>query len=37
LFKDGEELKRVSEVDPSWNNIIKQESEPKQYFLKFDK
>ena len=37
LFKDGEELKRVSEVDLSWNNIIKQESEPKQYFLKFDK
>ncbi len=37
LFKQGQEFKRVSEVDPSWNNIIKQELKPKQYFLKFSK
>ena len=28
---------RVSEVNPSWNDIIKRESEPKEYFLKFDR
>ncbi|MCG2690471.1 HD domain-containing protein [Candidatus Parcubacteria bacterium] len=35
LFKQGQEIKRVSEVDPNWNNIIKRELKPKQYFLKF--
>lgn len=33
---DGK-IKRVSEVKPSWNDVIKQESQPKEYFLKFDK
>ncbi|MFA4871814.1 MAG: HD domain-containing protein [Patescibacteria group bacterium] len=31
------EIKRVSEIEPSWVDIIKQESKPKEYFLKFDK
>ena len=31
------EIKRVSDVKPSWNDIIKQESKPKEYFLKFDR
>lgn len=31
------EVKRVSEVKPSWGDIIKRESKPKEYFLKFDK
>jgi len=31
------EIKRVSEIEPSWSNIIKQESKPKEYFLKFDR
>lgn len=31
------ELKRVSDVDPKWNEVVKQESKPKQYFLKFDR
>ncbi len=35
LFKQGQEIKRVSEVDPNWNDIIKRELKPKQYFLKF--
>jgi len=30
-------IKRVSEVEPSWNGIIERESKPKEYFLKFDK
>ena len=30
-------IKRVSEIEPSWNDIIEQESKPKEYFLKFDK
>lgn len=37
LFKQEQEIKRVSEVDAGWNDIIKQESEPKRYFLKFGK
>lgn len=35
LFIDGSELKRVSKVDSGWNDLVKKESEPKQYFLKF--
>jgi len=31
------EIKRVSDIKPSWNDIIKQESRPKEYFLKFDR
>jgi len=37
LFRDNGILKRVSEVEPGWNDIIKQESKPKQYFLKFER
>jgi uncharacterized protein len=33
-FDDGE-IKRVSEIEPSWADIIKQESKPKEYFVKF--
>lgn len=35
-WRDGE-VKRVSEIDSSWADIIKQESKPKEYFLKFNK
>jgi len=31
------EIKRVSEINSIWVDIIKQESKPKEYFLKFDK
>ena len=37
LFRQSQEIKRVSEVDPSWNNIVKRELKPKQYFLKFER
>lgn len=37
LFKDNGILKRVSEAEPNWVDIIKQELKPKQYFLKFEK
>jgi len=37
LFKDGKETKRLSEANLNWAKIIKQESKPKQYFLKFEK
>ena len=37
LFKQGEEIKRVSEVDESWAEILKNESVPKEYFIKFEK
>ncbi|MBT4277908.1 HD domain-containing protein [Candidatus Falkowbacteria bacterium] len=35
LFKEDKKLKRLSEVDSKWAKIVKQESVPKQYFLKF--
>lgn len=31
------EVKRVSEVDASWKEILKNELKPKEYFIKFDK
>ena len=31
------EIKKVSEIEPSWSGIITQESKPKEYFLKFDR
>ncbi len=37
LFRDTGILRRVSEIDSNWGDIIKQESKPKQYFLKFDR
>lgn len=35
-WHDGK-IKRISEINPSWNDIIERESKPKEYFLKFDK
>lgn len=37
LFNDGKKIKLVSQVSQNWSKIIKQESKPKQYFLKFDR
>jgi HD superfamily phosphohydrolase len=28
---------RVSEIDPNWGGVLKKESRPKEYFLKFDR
>jgi len=35
LFKDGRKLVRLSQADKSWAGIIKRESKPKTYFIKF--
>lgn len=37
IFLDNSKIKRLSEIYPKWKQIIKQESQPKQYFLKFNK
>ncbi len=37
FFRDGEKLKRVSEVDADWAARLPEELKPKEYFLKFDK
>ncbi|MEA3293232.1 MAG: HD domain-containing protein [Patescibacteria group bacterium] len=37
LCRHDGKIKRVSEVNSSWNDIIDQESTPKEYFLKFNK
>lgn len=34
---DHEKIKKVSELDSEWKKILIQESQPKEYFLKFDK
>lgn len=35
LFQDDREIKRVSDVDDKWSEIVKQELKPKKYFIKF--
>lgn len=35
LFLDGDKLKRVSEVDLGWKEVLERESKPKQYFLRY--
>ena len=35
LCQHNGEIKRVSDIEPSWRDVIKKESEPKRYFLKF--
>ncbi|MCX6794625.1 MAG: HD domain-containing protein [Candidatus Falkowbacteria bacterium] len=30
------EIKRISEIEPKWKEIIKREAEPKEYYLKFE-
>ncbi|PJA46302.1 hypothetical protein CO172_03935 [Candidatus Uhrbacteria bacterium CG_4_9_14_3_um_filter_36_7] len=35
LCKHDGKIKRFSEINLSWNDVIKRESEPKEYFLKF--
>ncbi len=37
LFMDKDKIKRLSEAEPSWGKIVKQELKPKKYFLKFEK
>lgn len=37
FFKDGEKLKRVSEVDAAWAAALPEELKPKEYFIKFEK
>jgi hypothetical protein len=37
FFKDGEKLKRVSEVDAAWATRISEGLKPKEYFIKFEK
>jgi len=31
----GGEIKKISEIDKNWAKIVKEESKPKQYFIKF--
>jgi len=37
LFKVGNNVKRLSEADKKWAKIVKEESKPKEYFIKFEK
>lgn len=36
LCRHNSELKKVSEIDTHWAQIVAQESKPKEYFIKFD-
>lgn len=33
----GDEIKRVSDVDPKWEEVVKSESQPKRYSIVFDR
>jgi len=35
LFKTNKKVKRLSEIDKNWRKIVREESKPKEYFLKF--
>ncbi len=37
LFEDKGIIKRISEVDKKWAEVIRKESRPKEYFIKFGK
>ncbi len=37
LFKAKGKIKRFSQVDKNWAKIVKEESKPKEYFIKFGK
>jgi hypothetical protein len=37
LFYKGSEIKRFSELNPSWNVVVNQDLQPKEYFLKFER
>ena len=37
LFMDKGKIKKLSQVMPGWDRIVKQELKPKEYFLKFKK
>jgi hypothetical protein len=36
LCKFNGEIKRVSEIDKDWATVVKRESIPKEYFIKFE-
>lgn len=37
LFFENGNVCRVSDKNPTWKNVVQQESKPKQYFLKFER
>jgi HD superfamily phosphohydrolase len=37
LFKNGPEIKRLSDIDSGWKKILALESTPKVYFIKFER
>lgn len=36
LFLDDNKVKKISEVNSEWKDILARESQPKQYFLRYD-
>ena len=37
LFMDGDLMKRVSDVDSEWKQIIQTKPKAREYFLKFER
>ncbi len=35
LFKKDGKIFRVSDIEPKWKKVVKNESSPKEYFIKF--
>jgi len=36
LFWEDGEIKRVSDIDPNWKEVLKKQGKPKEYFIKFE-
>jgi len=37
LFKRNDEIKRISDIDNDWKEILEREMQPKEYFIKFER
>ena len=37
LFKRNDEIKRISDTDNDWKEILEREMQPKEYFIKFER
>ena len=37
LFKEDDEIKRISDTDNDWKEILEREMQPKEYFIKFER
>jgi len=37
LFKRNDGIKRISDIDNDWKEVLEREMQPKEYFIKFER